>query len=133
MTPAELEAKYLPHIRRMSSLRLLPTEVAIQLLHECTHVNLRLLGVEAFRLIEGGGVQPALEYSNISYGTIERTNNEVEFKPELRLRTPWNTDPEALLNTRALVEEGATHGYGWYEVSLKDIESDELLFFRGNA
>lgn len=133
MTPSELEAKYLPHIRRVGGLRLLPTELVVRLLGECANVNVRLLGVEAFRLPEDGGVQPAMEFSNVSYGTVEHNEKGVEFKPELRMRTPWNSDPQALLHTQALLEEGSRNGYGWYEISLEDCESNELLFFRVDA
>ena len=118
MNSSELEAKYLPHVRRVSGLLLMPATEAVRLLQDCQSVNVKLVGVEAFRLPEGGGIQPAMEFSTISYGTVLEKNGEMNFNPDLRLRTPWNSDPEALKHTQALIAEGAANGYSWYEVSL---------------
>jgi len=133
MNSSELEAKYLPYVRRVSGVLLLPAAEAIHLLEDSQSVNVKLIGIEAFRLPEGGGIQPSMEFSNISYGTVAEKDGETEFNPDLRLRTPWNSDPEALENTRALIAEGVANGYSWYEVSLEDLESNELLFFRRDA
>jgi hypothetical protein len=133
MNSSELEAKYLPCVRRVSGVLLMPAAEAIRLLEDSQSANVKLIGVEAFRLLEGGGIQPAMEFSNISYGAIEEEGGKIEFNPDLRLRTPWNSDPEALENTRILIAEGAANGYSWYEVSLEDLESNELLFFRRDA
>ena len=89
----------------------MPAEEAIRLLGECADASVHLLGVEAFRLFDDGAVQPAIQFSNISYGTVERHNGEVEFKPDLRLRSPWNVDPDAIQNTPALIAAGAAEGY----------------------
>jgi len=126
MEPHDLERKYRPHLKRVSGLRLLPAAYALDLLEDAKAVAVRLLGVEAFRLFDDGGVQPSMDFSNVSFGTIDRGG---EFHPELRPREPWNTDPHLLNHTQELIREGAANGFEWFEVSLEDLSSERLLFF----
>ena len=130
MNASELEEKYLPRIILKGGLFLLPWEIATNLLKDCLKCDIRFLGVEAFRIFEEGGIQPSMEFSNVCFGTAAESNGKLEFTPETRLQTPWNIDPGALEKTLDLITEGAKNGYCWYEVSLEDPETNELLFFR---
>jgi hypothetical protein len=129
MKPHDLERKYQPHLKRVSNLVLLPASEAINLLEDAKTSAVRLLGVEAFRISDDGGVQPSLEFSNVCYGTAHHDGTQFRFEPELRPRDPWNKDPELLIHTQQLIRDGAAHGYAWYEVSLEDLSSERLLFF----
>jgi len=100
----------------------------MRLLDDCANADIRFLGVEAFRLFDDGGVQPAMEFSNISYGKVEQQAGRATFTPDFGLREPWRTDPSALQNTRALVAEGAANGYAWYEVWLENPATEASLF-----
>jgi hypothetical protein len=131
MTATELEAKYVGHIREEGSLRLLASDDAIRLLDDCATSEIRFLGVEAFRLFNDGGVQPAMEYSNISFGKIEERDGKLEVTAfERSLRSPWAGDLAVYEKTKALIREGTSNGYSWYEVSVEDPNTNELLFFR---
>lgn len=88
------------------------------------------LGVEAFRLFADGGVQPAMEFSNISFGRVPMKPGDPEFQFKRGLREPWNADVNALERSKTLIMKGAASGYSWYEVSLEDPATGELLFFR---
>jgi hypothetical protein len=126
MEPHDLERKYQPHLKRVGGLRLLPAAYAVDLLEDAKAVAVRLLGVEAFRLFDDGGVQPSMEFSNVSFGTVDRSG---AFHAELRPREPWNTDPHLVSRTQELIREGASNGFEWFEVSLEDSSSERLLFF----
>ena len=131
MTAAELEKKFLPHIRKAKGVLLLPCDEAIRLLDDCLDSEVQFLGVEAFRLFADGSIQPGMEFSNISFGKVQQIEGSlkcVEFKRGLRL--PWNTDPAAIERTKSLIREGSSNGYSWYEVSLEDPTTNELLFMR---
>jgi hypothetical protein len=84
MEPHDLERKYRPYLKRVAGLRLFPAAHAVDLLEDAKAVAV-LRGVEAFRLFDDGGVQPAMEFSNVSFGTIDHGG---EFHPKLRPRTP---------------------------------------------
>ena len=135
MNAAELEKKYLSHIRNKQGVLLLPADEAICLLDDCTVSEVRLLGIEAFRLFPGGGIQPAMEFSNISFGKIEEVDEKLKCTELKRgLRTPWSTaDPALIERTKALIRQGLESGYPWYEVSLEDPANGELLFFRAET
>ena len=126
MEPHDLERKYQPYLKRVAGLRLLPAAYAVDLLEDAKAVAVRLRGVEAFRLFDDGGVQPSMEFSNVSFGTIDHGG---KFHAELRPRTPWNTDPHLVSHTQELIREGAANGFEWSEVSLEDPSSERLLFF----
>lgn len=110
-----LERKYGGHVRRVGSLSLLPAEQALRLLDDIRDFerdgarSLRF-SVEAFRLLEGGGIQPAMAYSDPT--------------PEARVQHGG-----VLAATRALVAEGAANGYPWYEVYVEDLATRECLGF----
>ncbi len=131
MTATELEAKYAGRIKDVGSLRLLASDDAIHLLDDCANSEIHFLGVEAFRLFDDGGVQPAMEYSNISFGKIEEQDGKLEVTAfERSLRSPWTGDLAVYEKTKALIREGTSNGYSWYEVSIEDPNTNELLFFR---
>lgn len=131
MTIDELEAKYLPRIRRHSSVLVLHASDAKALLQECEDVDVRFLGVEAFRFPGGGGIQPGLEFSNISFGKTEDVGGKlrvVEFRRALPHE--WK-DHDCFRHTIELIDRGVAAGFDWYEVSLEVPSADaELLFFR---
>jgi len=65
VNPTELEAKYIDRIRRISCLLLLPSPDAKQLVDDlATAKDVRLLGVEAYRILDNEHKQP-LVLSNI--------------------------------------------------------------------
>ena len=131
MKATALENKYLDRITRSRSLLLIPATDAIELLEDCASADVRFLGVEAFRLFDDGGVQPAMTYSNISFGKLEEKDGKLELASFRReLRSGWRNDPEVLAHTRELIREGEANGYTWYEVSIEDPDTGELLFFR---
>jgi hypothetical protein len=131
MTAVELEKKYLNRIKRVGSLLLLKSEDAIQLLDDCAKVEVRFLGVEAFRLFENGSVQPSMDYSNISFGKIEENDGKLEVTSfERELHSVWKSNSAIFENTKQLIQEGTVNGYSWFEVSIEDLATDELLFFR---
>jgi hypothetical protein len=131
MTATELETKYVGYIKEVGSLRLLASDDAIRLLDDCATSEISFLGVEAFRLFDDGGVQPAMDYSNISFGKIEECGGKLEVTAfERTLRSPYAGDTSVYEKTKALIREGTSNGYPWYEVSIKDPNTDELLFFR---
>jgi len=131
MTSVELENKYLNRIKRVGSLLLLKSEDAIQLLDDCAKVKVRFLGVEAFRLFENEGVQPSMDYSNISFGKIEEHDGKLEVTSFQReINSAWNGNSAIFENTKKLIQEGAANGYSWFEVSIEDSATGELLFFR---
>ena len=133
MTPLELEAKYAPHVVRRGGVRLLPAELAVALLNDSRSAHTQLRGVEAFRLFDDGGIQPSLDFSNVSYGRITGTGESTNFEPDLQLRSGWREDPDAIASTQALILEGQKAGYAWFEVSLENLDDGQLLFFRGET
>ena len=131
MNATELEKKYLERVKRSGSLLLLPASDAVQLLDDLVCADARFLGVEAFSLFDDGGVQPAMEFSNISFGQIEEKDGEVRVKSFRRdLRDGWRNHPDAVSRTKDLIAEGQANGYDWYEVSIEDPDTGALLFFR---
>ena len=131
LNATELEKKYLKRVNRSGSLLLLPASDAVQLLDDLVCADARFLSVEAFRLFDDGGVQPAMEFSNISFGKIEEKDGEVRLKSFRRdLRDGWRNHPDAVSRTKDLIAEGQANGYDWYEVSIEDPDTGELLVFR---
>ena len=131
MNAAELEAKYMDRIKRVGGLLLLASDDALCLIDDCALSRVRFCGVEAFRLFDGGGVQPAMEYSNIGFGKVEERDGKLEVTAfERTLRSPWAGDSAVYEKTKALIREGTSNGYSWYEVSIEDPNTNELLFFR---
>ena len=128
MAPRELESKYAPHVIRRSGICVLPVHLALTLLDEAQTCGVRLRGVEAFRLFEDGRVQPAMDFSNVSYGTVEGSGVSTEFKPNLGLRYSWRNDPDVVASTQALMREGAEAGYAWFEVLLEDPDDGHFFF-----
>jgi len=129
MSPSEIEKKYGPKVRQIGSLLLLSTEHALSLLDDCSASPVRFLGVEAFRVYDDGGVQPAMEFSNISFGTLPPPGTEETFEFKRGPRPGWKGNIDALLETKELIQRGALEGCTWYEVSLEDPETESLLFF----
>jgi predicted DNA-binding WGR domain protein len=131
LNATELEMKYLERVNRSGSLLLLPAADALQLIGDLADADARFLGVEAFRLFDDGGVQPAMQFSNISFGRVEQKDGAVKVKSFRRgLRDGWSNDPDALSRTKDLIQKGRASGYDWYEVSIEDPDTGELLFFR---
>lgn len=134
MNVADLEAKYVDRIRRVGSLLLLTPDDAIRLLDDCALSRVRLVGVEAFRLFDGGGVQPGMEYSNISFGRVEERDRKLEVRAFGRaLHSPRVDTTSVYERTKALIREGTLNGFSWYEVSIEDPDTNELLFFRASS
>jgi hypothetical protein len=128
---SDLEATYIGRVKRVGSLLLLASSDAVRLLDDSRASDVRLLGVEAFRLFDDGGVQPALDYSNISFGNLEEQDGKLAVTSFKRgLRSNWQHDADIIESTKGLILEGTVNGYGWYEVSLEDRATGELLFFR---
>ena len=131
MNATDLEAKYASRIKNVGSLLLLPAKDAICLVDDCATSDVHFLGVEAFRLFDGGAVQPAMDYSNVSFGQVEERAGKFEVVAfERSLRSPWQRDAAIYEKTKAMIREGTLNGYAWYEVSVADPITDELLFFR---
>ncbi|MEM6820165.1 MAG: hypothetical protein AAF578_15405 [Pseudomonadota bacterium] len=130
MNATELEKKYLERVNRSGSLLLLSASDAVRLLDDLIRADARFLGVEAFRIFDDGGVQPAMEFSNISFGRIEEKDGEIRLKSFRRdLRDGWRNHPDTVSRTKDLIAEGQANGYDWYEVSIEDPDTGELLFF----
>lgn len=131
MTARELELKWMSRVKQSGSLLLLHADDALALLDDCKKADVKFLGVEAFRMFGEGGVQPAMKYSNISFG-------EVIMKPDgpevVHLKRgpciPWDREIDFLELSKQLIRDGARNGFEWYEVSLEDPETGVLLFFR---
>ena len=132
MNATELEVEYIDQIQRVSCLLLLPADGAIQLVRSCASSDgVRLLGVEAYRRLEDGGVQPGIEFSNISFGQMENERGTLKLKTfERDLRTEWKNRSNLDDDTVKLINEGKGNGFDWYEVSIEDLDTQELLFFR---
>ena len=132
MNAAELEAKYIDQIQRVSCLLLLPADDAVQLVRSCASLDdVQLLGVEAYRILDDGRVQPAIEFSNLSFGQMEDDDGRLKLKIyERALRTQWKNLPNLFDATVRLIDDGKANGYAWYEVSIEDSATRELLFFR---
>jgi hypothetical protein len=131
LNATELEKKYLQRVSRTGSLLLLSAADAIELLDDLAKAGVTFLGVEAFRLFDDGGVQPAMEFSNISFGQTEKKDGKFQLTSFRRdLRSDWKNDPDALSRTKDLIQEGKANGYDWFEVSIEDPDTGELLFFR---
>ena len=130
MDADKLEQKYLEYIRREGSILLLSSEYALQLLDDCEASDARFLGVEAFRLFDNGGIQPAMSYSNVSFGTAQDVEGELHVELGRRLHSAWIERSDAIKATKALIEKGTADGYPWYEVSLEHPQTGEPLFFR---
>jgi hypothetical protein len=130
MNASDIERKWLYRVRQVSTLLLFTADDALALLNDCVGSDVLFLGVEGFRLLADGRVQPAMEFSNVSFGKVPRHAGEPEFEFKRGLRQPWVADIDALEKTKALITEGSANGYDWYEVSLEDPVTGELLFFR---
>ncbi len=132
MNATELEAEYIDQIQRVSCLLLLPADDAIQLVRSCGSSHaVRFLGVEAYRRLEDGRVQPGSEFSNISFGQIENDRGTLKLKTfERRPRTASDNLSTLHDDTVQLINEGKGNGFDWYEVSIEDLDTQELLFFR---
>lgn len=127
----DLEATYIERVKRVGSLLLFASTDAARLLDDSRASDVRFLGVEAFRLLDGGGVQPSMDYSNISFGKVEEQDGKLAVTSfERGLRSEWQQNAEIVESTKALILDGAANGYDWYEVSLEDRATGELLFFR---
>ena len=132
MNAAELEAEHIDQIQRVSCLLLLPADNAIQLVRSCASTDgVRLLGVEAYRRLRDGGVQSGMEFSNISFGQMENDRGTLKLKTfERDLRAAWKNRSNLHDDTVQLINEGKGNGFDWYEVSIEDLDAQELLFFR---
>jgi hypothetical protein len=132
MNAAELESEHIEQIRRVGCLLLLPADDAIQLIRSCaSSEDVRLLGVEAYRILDDAQVQPGIEFSNISFGQMENDGRRFKLKTfERGLRTPWENQTNLHDATVRLIDEGKANGYAWYEVSIEDLATREMLFFR---
>jgi hypothetical protein len=132
MNATELEAEHIDQIQRVGCLLLLPADSAIQLIRSCASSDgVRLLGVEAYRRLEDGRVQPGIEFSNISFGQMENDRGTLKLKTfERGLRTTWENRSNLHDDTVQLINEGKGNGFDWYEVSIEDLDTQELLFFR---
>jgi len=128
MTPHELEQTFSPKVRKLGGVRLLPANEAMKLLSAASSFDLQLVGVEAFKIHVDGNIEPSMEYSNICYGTVEEGADGVEFQPDLRLRSPYNTSKNAVSETIQLIEVGSNNGFTWFEVTLFDKQANRLLF-----
>src|SRR4051794_17168426 len=130
-SPSDLEEMYVGRLKRVGSLLLLASADAMRLLDDSRASDVRLLGVEAFRLFDDGGVQPAMDFSNISFGKVEEQDGKLAVTSfERGLRSEWQQNTEVIESTKALILDGAANGFDWYEVSLEDRATGELLFFR---
>lgn len=132
MNAIELEARYIHQIRCVNCLLLLPSTDAKRLVGDCASTeNVRLLGVEAYRVLDDERVQPGIEFSNISFGRVELIGGELKCTQfERGLREPWDSDPDVYDNTKKLIDAGIANGYPWFEVSIEDLDTNDLLFFR---
>ena len=91
----------------------------------------RLLGVEAFRMLDNRGIQPGIEFSNISFGQLEQDGDRIELKTYSRgLRAAWRAEQDFCDRVQKLIDGGIANGFDWYEVSVEDLATNELLFFR---
>jgi hypothetical protein len=126
----QIENKYIDKIIQAGSILLLPVDDAIDLINDCEQNGLDLAGVEAFKLFDGGGIQPSMEFSNISFGKTEIVDGKIhlaEFKRTLR--SGWEQKRNLFEETRILMKAGAQDGYKWFEVTINDPNSDGLMFF----
>lgn len=131
MNAHELEQEFLPSLVVRNSLLLFEAPTARRLVSKCFEFGLPFLGIEAFRLFENGGVQPSMEFSNISFGRVEERAGQLQVTSfERQLRSEWAARNSVCADTLRLIEQGAAAGYGWFEVSIEDPDSNELLFFR---
>ncbi len=74
----ELETRYIARIRPTNCLLLLASADAKGLVRDCASTeNIRLLGVEAYRILGDGRVQPGIEYSNIRFGRVENVGGQM--------------------------------------------------------
>jgi hypothetical protein len=48
------------------------------------------------------------------------------FRRDLR----WERCADVLPRTKKLIQEGQANGYAWFEVSIEDPDTGDLLFFR---
>ena len=130
MNAVMIENRYGPKLNTQHNLALLPAEDAISLLDDSKVLGLTLLGVEAFRLLPDGRIQPSMEFSNISFGKVEGREGRLvctEFRR--RLREPWHQSKDPFEESKALIRAGVANGFAWYEVSIEDPETGHLLFF----
>lgn len=130
MTPNQLEQRFLPLIRRRSSLTLLPAAEAIRLLKESAFCDVKLLGVESFRIFDDGGpndggIQPSTEYSNLCWGIFK----DNEFQWDMGLQTHFKDSEDPLGDTIELINKGSKAGFDWIEVHLLDPVTNLELFF----
>ena len=131
MNATMLEEKYGPKLNTKHSLALLMAEDAISLLDDSKAVGLKLLGVEAFRLLPDGRIQPSIEFSNISFGKIVDKQGDPVFTGfKRKLRESWSSSENPFDESRALIHRGVANGFKWYEVSVEDPETGHMLFFK---
>jgi predicted kinase len=72
-----------------------------------------------------------MEFSNISFGQIEKEDGKLKCTELKRgLSALWDTNRSAIRDTQSLIRLGSASDYPWYEVSLEDTATGELLFFR---
>lgn len=131
MNARELEKKYLDRILNSGGLMLLPVSAVLELLDDLATANARFLGVEAFRVFDEGGVQPGMEFSNTSFGQIDEIDGKLQVTSLRRdLMPEWKNEPDVLSRSKEMVLKGQADEYDWYEVSIEDPDTDDLLFFR---
>jgi hypothetical protein len=131
MNAAEFEAKYIGQAKRVGSLILFRANDALGMLDECFESGLPFLGVEAFRLFDDGGIQPSMEFSNVSFGKIESRDGVLQVTSfERKLQSAWEEAKSIRDATKDLIRQGALSGYDWFEISINDPASGELIFFR---
>jgi hypothetical protein len=130
MTSRELEKQFLPLAIVRNSLILFEAAVAVQIVRRSFEEHLRFLGVEAFRIWDDGRVQPGLEFSNVSFGYVAERDGKLQIESFGRQPRSDQKAETACEDTLQLIAEGAKSGYGWFEVSIEDPITQELLFFR---
>lgn len=96
-------------VRRIGNTCLLPASETLRFLDDYLRGSaggVRFRFLEAFRLHEAGGIQPAMEYSDPTPESVERYGGVVEA-------------------VRALVVAGSANGYEWFEVYVDDNATGE--------
>jgi len=64
MKLSEIQLKYAKKAKKAGSLFLLAANDAIRFIEDCTSEDLKLLGVEGFKITKEGAFQPQQEHSN---------------------------------------------------------------------
>jgi hypothetical protein len=94
-TLAEIEREFGSDARDVNGLRLLPAFRTLALLDRCKGAGVRV-SVETFRIHPGGGVEPAMRYSDPTPEAVAEHGSHGA--------------------VRSLVVDGAVAGYEWNEV-----------------